>query len=291
VPRRSATEIRALRADHSLYPASLQDLGDAPEILYTCGALPPRASRAVAIVGSRAASPYGRAMAERLASDLARIGFAVVSGLARGIDAAAHRGAMEAGGQTWAVVPSSLDEVTPRHHEQLAETIAERGGLISEIAEGAPGFRSAFIRRNRLIAALAGVTVVVEAALRSGALSTAAAARRLRRTVLAVPGDVDRATARGCHGLLRTGALLCESAGDVVRAIEAWRRARGEADDEEDSAESRLWSSLGSEPESLEALALRAGVELPRAMAALLSLQWAGAAEQHPGQRWARVDR
>ena len=151
--------------------------------------------------------------------------------------------------------------------------------------------RIVFIQRNRLIAALAGVTVVVEAAVRSGALSTAAAARRLRRTVLAVPGDVDRVTSHGCHGLLRAGALLCESAGDVVRALETWRRARGEAEDVEESVETRVWSSLGSVPESLEALARRAGVELPRAMAALLSLQWAGAAAQHPGQRWARVDR
>jgi len=281
VPSRFATEIRAIGADHSQYPAGLRDLDDAPATLFTCGSLPPPPTRSVAIVGSRAATPYGRAMAERLASDLARLGYAVVSGLARGIDAAAHRGAMDAGGRTWAVLPSALDDVTPRHHHDLAESIAERGGLVSEIARREPMYPVAFLRRNRLIAALACVTVVVEAASISGALSTAAAARRLGRALLAVPGDVDRETSRGCHRLLREGAGLCETASDVVRAA-------GQVGDE--TAESRLWKCLDAEPQSVESLAHQAGVELPQVMAALLALQWAGTAEQRPGQRWVRID-
>lgn len=293
MPSRFATEIHALGADDSLYPAGLHDLMDAPRTLFACGALPPGPTRAVAIVGSRAASPYGRVMAERLASDLARLDYAVVSGLARGIDAGAHRGAIEAGGRTWAVLPSGLDEITPRHHHDLAVAIAARGGLVSEIASGGPGSRGAFVRRNRLIAALACVTVVVEAAYRSGALTTAAAARRLGRTVLAVPGDVDRETARGCHWLLREGAGLCESAADVVRAADAWRSTRvaGEPGEEEEAAETRIWKSLGREPENLETLARKAGVALQQALAALLALEWSGAVEQRPGQRWARIDR
>src|SRR6185503_14015424 len=132
-------------------------------------------------------------------------GFTVVSGLARGIDAAAHRGALDAGAGTVAVLPGGLDAIAPRHHRGLAEEIATRGGLLTEVASGEP-HPGHFIRRNRLIAALGAATLVVEAAERSGALSTAAAARRLGRPVLAVPGDVDRATSRGCHALIRAGA-------------------------------------------------------------------------------------
>jgi len=317
VPSPFATEIRAIGADHPDYPAGLRDLDDAPATLFTCGSLPTPPARSVAIVGSRAATPYGRAMAERLASDLARLGYAVVSGLARGIDAAAHLGAMEAGGRTWAVVPSALDDVTPRHHQDLAMSIAARGGLLSEIASGEPTYKATFLLRNRLIAALACATVVVEAAQRSGALSTAAAALRLGRAVLAVPGDVDRETSRGCHALLRRGATLCESAADVVRAAEAWpggnrrndmplrdgtevvsvrSRAGGAtrhaapASGEEEPIESRLLECLGSKPETTESLAQKAGVGLPQVMAALLALQWSGAVEQRPGQRWVRSD-
>ena len=317
MPSRSATEIRALGADHPLYPAGLHDLADSPPVLYTRGALPPVPAESVAIVGSRAASPYGRAMAERLASDLARLGYAVVSGLARGIDAAAHRGAMDAGGRTWAVLPSPVDDVAPRHHRGLAESIAARGGLLSEIAHGEPIHASSFIERNRLIAGLSCATVVIEAAQKSGALSTAAAARRLGRAVLAVPGDIDRETSRGCHALLRRGAGLCECAADVVRAAEAWQSAHGARPREgmaprdrtesglrsggagaarhvpspgDENIESRLLKLLGKEPESIESLIRKAGIELSQALAALLALQWSGAVECRPGQRWARID-
>jgi DNA processing protein len=213
--------VRAALRDEPGYPVALRDLDDVPPVVFVRGTLPER-GRAVAIVGSRAATPYGIAQAGRLGADLARLGYVVVSGLARGIDAAAHRGALAAGGASVAVLPGGLDEVAPRHHAGLAEELCVRGGgLLSEHASGPPRFRGEFVERNRLIAALAGVTVVVEAATRSGALSTAAAARRLGRPVLAVPGDVDRETARGAHALLRTGALLCESAADVLRAMQA----------------------------------------------------------------------
>lgn len=259
------------------YPEGLRDLSNPPPTLYVRGNLPTRA-RAVAIVGSRAASSYGIAVARRLAGDLARLGLEVVSGLARGIDTAAHEGALEAGGMTVAVVPCGLEAITPRSHRELAERMIVRGGLLTEWESGGPRARSVFVQRNRLIAALASAVVVVEAAELSGALSTAAVARRLGRPLLAVPGDVDRPTSRGCHALIRAGAGVCESAGDVVRALPGL--------EVEPAPESQVLAALDQVPRGLDALAERAGLPVERALPALLHLQWAGAAESRPGQRW-----
>jgi len=207
------------------YPAALLDLSDPPDALYVRGALPDPL-RAVAIVGSRASTPYGRERARVLAADLARLGWAVVSGLARGIDAAAHEGALEASGVTAAVLPAGLDVITPRSHEDLAARIAARGALVSEYDAEMWPWPGTFLRRNRLIAALASATVVVEAAERSGALSTAAATRRLGRPLLAVPGDADRPSAQGCFALIRDGARVCLGVRDVIEAIETAPRQR-----------------------------------------------------------------
>jgi len=207
----------------------------------------------------------------------------VVSGLARGIDGAAHRGALEAGGASVAVLPGGLDAVTPRHHAGLAEALCARGGLVSERASGPPPFRGTFLDRNRLIAALGAATVVVEAAARSGALATAAAARRLGRPVLAVPGDVDRETSRGTHALIRAGAALCEGAGDVLRALGGTRGARAESPHE------RLRAALRVEPRGVDALAAHAGLAVDEALGLLLELEWAGIAVRVPGQRWRRT--
>jgi len=272
---------RRIEASDPHYPAPLRDLRPPPPAVFVRGALP--AGAAVAIVGSRAATPYGVRQAHVLAADLARLGVVVVSGLARGIDAAAHRGALEAGGRTVAVLPGGVDHVTPRHHAALAADIAAHGALLAEFA-AVPPWAGGFVRRNRLIAALGAVTVVVEAATRSGALSTAAAARRLGRPVLAVPGDVDRETSRGCHALLRAGARLCESAADVLAACGGrWAAPAGDP-------EALLLAALEGVPRGLDALAARAGLTPERALAALLRLEWAGALRALPGQRWARAD-
>ncbi|MBI3540154.1 MAG: DNA-processing protein DprA [Candidatus Eisenbacteria bacterium] len=155
---------RVLPADAADYPRGLLDLADPPACLYVRGGALPPVARAIAVVGSRAASPSGVARATRLAGDLARLGFTIVSGLARGIDAAAHRGALDAGGRTVAVIPSGLDAITPSHHLELADEIAVRGALVTECARGGPWGKGAFVERNRLIAAMAAATVVVEAA-------------------------------------------------------------------------------------------------------------------------------
>lgn len=271
---------RALLPGEDGYPAGLRDLRDPPRVLFARGLLP-ASGDAVAIVGSRAASPYGIARAESLAADLARLGHVVVSGLARGIDAAAHRGALAVGGASVAVLPGGLDAVTPRHHAALAESLCARGGLASERAGGPPPYPSTFLERNRIIAALAAATVVVEAAVRSGALATAAAARRLGRPVLAVPGDVDRETCRGTHALLRAGAGLCECAGDVLRALGG--RGGGTA------PQGRLRAALRAAPRTADELAVATGLPVDETLAVLLELEWAGVAEALPGQRWRRA--
>ncbi len=274
---------RALLSSDPDYPRGFGDLPDPPRVLFVRGRLPARPA-AVALVGSRAASPYGLACARRLAGDLAGLGYVVASGLARGIDAAAHRGALDAGGSSVGVLPCGLDRVAPSDHCGLAEALCERGGIVSEWPAGPPFGPGAYVTRNRLIAAYAAATVVVEAAEDSGALGTAAVARRLGRPVLAVPGDVDRPTARGVHALIKSGVRLCECAGDVVAAL-----AAAGCGDEPESPEGRLLAVLGETPRAAESLAAAAGLPLDRALASLLRLEWSGVAAARPGQRWVRV--
>lgn len=276
-----------LARDDAAYPRRLESLRDPPRCLHVRGRIP--AAPMVAIVGSRAATPYGRTQAATLARDLVRCGMTVVSGLARGIDAAAHEGALEAGGLTVAVLPGGLDDVAPRAHRALADRIAARGALLSEHPEGTALHRGMFVTRNRLIAALAGAVVVVEAAARSGALATAGYARDLARPVLAVPGDVDRPTSRGCHALLRDGARVCEGAGDVMAVLPA---PDASADAAPGAAlEGRVLAALGAAPRPVEQLARDVGAAVEDTLGALLRLEWAGVAASRPGQRWARVSR
>ncbi len=306
------------------YPDTAAELADAPERLFVRGRWP-LDRPVVAVVGARAATPYGLATAARLAADLARLGLIVGSGLAYGVDAAAHRGALEAGGTSLAVLPGGLDRVTPRDHAALAGAIAARGTLLSEWAPGTGVYRSSFLRRNRLIAALASAVVVVEARRKSGALGTAHHARRLGRPLLAVPGDVDRDTSRGCHLLLKGGAALCEGAADVVAALggaPALQRAlapaaasalsaapaagpasapsvapataggvpaRGGAASGQGPSAGRVLAALAGPARTAEECARAAGLPLPETQAALLELEWSGLARALPGARWIAV--
>lgn len=278
--RAPRSPIASCASSHAAYPQGLRDLHDAPDPIYLIGEVPAGAP-AVAIVGSRAATPYGVRVAGALGHDLAALGVTIVSGLARGIDAAAHEGALVASGRTVAVLAGGVDRVTPRHHVALADRIAERGALLSEQEPGMPPSPSMFVRRNRLIAALASAVVVVEAAERSGALSTAAAARRLGRALFAVPGDVDREASQGCFALLRSGARLCTHAGDVLGVLPAVRNPA--------APESVVLGALSDEPLGIESLATRAALSLERTLAALVQLEWVGAAEPCAGQRWKRA--
>jgi DNA processing protein len=276
----SATHaMRTLRRGTNDYPAGLEALADAPPRLHVWGGELPPVRRAVAIVGARAATPYGLRLAGVLARDLAALGVVVVSGLARGIDAAAHTGALAAGGRTIAVIASSFARVTPESHRPLAARIAAAGAVVSEVAEGGPFGRGAFVKRNRIVAGLAAATVVVEASETSGALTTAAVARSLGRALLAVPGDIDRPASRGTLELLRAGARPCADAGDVLAALGPAPPAPGDPD-------ASLRAALRAEPASVESIAAACGLAPAETLARLLGLEWCGLAVSHPGGRW-----
>jgi DNA processing protein len=202
------------------YPALLGQIHDAPPVLFVWGEPDALSARQIAVVGSRNPTPVGAEAAHGFAAELARAGIVVTSGLATGIDAAAHRGALEAGGRTVAVAATGLDCVYPPGHEGLARLISRQGALVSEFPPGSRPLPESFPRRNRLISGLSLGTLVVEAALRSGSLITARAALEQGREVFAMPGSIHNARARGCHLLIREGAKLVECVRDILEEIE-----------------------------------------------------------------------
>jgi len=208
------------------YPEPLNRISDPPDALYVRGEISdaPR----IAIVGSRDCSEYGRQIAYRLAADIVRAGFVVVSGLARGIDAASHVGALDAGGETIAVLPCGIDTVYPRRHIRLAARIAGQGAVVTEFEPGTPVRRSSFMERNRIIAGLAAATVVVEAAHRSGAKITASYALQYDREVMAVPGPVGSRTSAGANSLLAEGAAVCTGIESLLAQLPVSYREAGQ---------------------------------------------------------------
>lgn len=218
------------------YPALLREIPDPPTVLSFWGQLAPQDEVAVAVVGSRRATPYGLRVAEGLGASLAEAGITVVSGMARGVDSAAHRGALEAGGRTLAILGSALDRIYPRENEALAEAIAGSGAVISEFPLGTPPEAGHFPRRNRVVSGLCQAVVVVEGEAGSGSLITARLALDQDREVGAVPGPVHSETSVGPHCLLREGAFLVQRVEDVLEALpEPARRkleGRREADEE-----------------------------------------------------------
>ncbi len=201
------------------YPSPLQNIPDPPSLLYVRGTIEPRDQIAIAVVGSRHCTPYGTRMAERLSASLARTGFTVISGLARGIDAAAHRGAIKAGGRTIAVLANGLESVYPPEHEELARAVAASGAVVSEMPMRQSPLAGLFTQRNRIISGLALGVLVVEATPRSGSLSTASHATEQNREVFAVPGPADSLASRGCHRLIRDGARLVETVDDILEEL------------------------------------------------------------------------
>jgi len=206
-------------ADSDAYPGLLARIDDPPPLLFVRGSLEPCDALAVAIVGSRHATAYGRQVAWQLAGSLARAGYTVVSGLARGIDAAAHRGALDAGGRTIAVLGTGVLHIYPPEHADLAVEVIGRGALVSEAPPLSEPFRGAFPQRNRIVSGLSLGTIVVEAADRSGALITARLAGEQGREVFAVPGPIDSRMSRGCNQLIRDGATLVQSIDDVLEEL------------------------------------------------------------------------
>jgi DNA processing protein len=269
------------------WPQQLDDLGDAaPWALWVRGTVDLRlqALRSVGVVGARAATPYGTHVASTFASDLASAGWAVVSGGAFGIDAAAHSGALAAGGITVAVLACGVDVSYPPRHDALFARIAADGLLVSEVPPGAAPHRTRFLVRNRVIAALTRGTVVVEAALRSGALSTAHDAERLGRPVLVVPGPVTSAMSQGVHRELRRGALAVTSAAEIIEAVGGLGvdlapepRGRTEARDQLDLLTARVLDAVPvRRPATLESVARTAGLTAAETAAALGLLELSG---------------
>lgn len=292
------------------YPASLLAIEDPPLLLYVAGpehafargeALFP-AQRALAMVGSRRPSAQGLIDARHLAHELCLAGLCIVSGMALGIDAAAHEGALQAAGRTAGAGPATiavwgtgLDQPYPRRHAALAQRIARAGLLVSEYPLGTPPLGAHFPQRNRIISGLAQGTLVVEAALASGSLITARLAAEQGREVFAVPGSIHAPQSHGCHALLRQGATLVETAQDVLDELQGLPQrdaaAQTPASAPETAVETGLLAALGFDPLGLDDLVARTGWSAAQLQAALLELELAGRVARLPGGLFQRLER
>ncbi len=264
------------------YPRLLHEIHDPPAILFIRGRLLPRDAVAVAMVGTRHATHYGLAQAEKLAAGLARSGVTIVSGLARGIDAAAHRGALSGGGRTIGVLGSGLLRMFPPEHAALADEVAQSGAVLSELPPEFEPMGGNFPQRNRIISGLALGVIIVEAPERSGALITARLANEQGREVLAVPGRIDSRPSRGCHRLLRDGATLVESVDDVIEQLGPLVEAAPREDGTElhhpaeltlNDMERKVLDAIGAEPTGVDHLVSETGLPVPRVLATLSVLE------------------
>lgn len=219
----TALGIDVLPTGHGDYPQVLSQLPDPPGVLYKRGELLPADARSIAIVGTRHATPYGLAQAHRFSVGLVQAGYTIISGLARGIDAAAHRGALEAGGRTIGVLGSGLASIYPPEHVELAEQVSQQGCLLSEQPPRSPPTKFSFPQRNRIVTGMSLGVLVVEAADRSGALISGHLAAEQGRDVFAIPGRIDSRMSRGCHQLIREGAKLVESVDDILDELSSSR--------------------------------------------------------------------
>ena len=276
--------VTPLAIGDAAYPQLLAAIHDPPPVLWVRGCVEPLALPAIAIVGSRAATPYALAMARRLSHDLAAAGVAIVSGLARGVDSAAHAGALDAKGKTVGVLGCGIDRVYPAEHRDLARDIAHAGAVVSEFPAGVPPLPHHFPLRNRIIAALARAIVVVEAPEKSGSLITAAAALEQGKEVMVVPGPATGGRNRGGHLLIRDGARIVESADDVLQELGC---AAGVA------AAPPVHELLGQLPEandfSIDDVTAHTGEEAATALARLLELELTGQIQRIGGGRFIRV--
>ena len=267
------------------YPQALLQIPDPPTLLYAIGVTGLLNRPAMAIVGSRNATRQGVMDAQEFARVLSETGYAIASGLALGIDAAAHRGGLSGRSSTIAVVGTGLDRVYPAANRDLAHEIAGRAVLLSEFALGTPPLAGNFPRRNRLISGLSRGVLVVEAAMKSGSLTTARFALEQGRDVFAIPGSIHSPFSKGCHWLIKQGAKLVESADDVLAELEG-RAPPVAADDNgaaENGAEDPVLEALGHSPASFDSLALRTGAPVSRLAAELTRLELAGRVERLPG--------
>lgn len=277
----------------NVYPSLLRNIPDPPPVLYVLGALPGDDLPLVGVVGSRAATPYGLGVAGDIGAEACRVGFGVVSGLARGIDTEAHRGALDAGGVTLAVLACGLDSVYPPDNTALARAIARRGAVVSEFPIGAGPERYRFPRRNRIISGLCRALVVVEAGEASGALITASFALDQGREVFAVPGPIGSDRSSGCHRLIADGARIFRDLGDLAamiaptldRPVPPPCRSEAPAAPLSDE-ERRVIALFHGLPLSMDDIIRRASLPPAAAAATVLGLELKGALRNYPGNRY-----
>ncbi|HZP11248.1 MAG TPA: DNA-processing protein DprA [Nevskiaceae bacterium] len=277
------------------YPAALKEVAQAPLALFCQGDVALLGGPQIAIVGARAASPEGLDNARKFASVLAKAGLVVTSGLAQGVDGAAHRGALDAGGNTIAVCGTGLDRVYPAKHRELAHEISAKGLLVSEFSPGMPPMSDNFPRRNRVISGLSLGVLVVEAAARSGSLITARLALEQGRDVFAIPGSIHNPAAKGCHALIRQGAKLVDSARDILEEVAPRLGLRVPAEKSSPSLEPKLdapqrkvLEAIGHSATSFDTLVERVAMSVEELSSVLLMLELDGLIAAAPGGAFLR---
>jgi DNA processing protein len=283
--------IRVVTRDDADYPVNLREIYDPPIVLYVRGALSDRDKLSIGIVGSRRATIYGREMARKLSAQLARVGVTVVSGLARGVDTAAHTGALEGKGRTVAVVGCGIDVVYPAENKKLADQIVEKGGaIVSEFPFGSPPDAQNFPMRNRIISGWSTGVVVVEADIKSGALITAKQAHDQGREVFAVPGRADSPLSRGTNRLIKDGAKLTEDVEDILGEFQYLFPKEKQAPVlvELSEIESKIVAAIGQEEVIMDEIIRATGLTSATVSATLLGLEMKRIVKQLPGRQYTR---
>ncbi|MGH2560440.1 MAG: DNA-processing protein DprA [Thermomicrobiales bacterium] len=273
------------------YPRLLREIPAPPPVLYARGVLRPEDGTAVAIVGTRRSTAYGRDVATRIATELAEEGVTVVSGLARGIDGVAHKAALDAGGRTIAVMGSGVNVIYPPEHRHLADRIVEQGALVSDFPPDRPPDAVNFPARNRIISGVTLGTVVIEAPTRSGALITTDFAADQGREVFVVPGSVLSAASAGCHRLLREGARLVTCAADILEDLNINHRREQVAVQQAlplDEDERRLLALLSGDPQHIDELAAAANLPIAQCGALMLTMELKGLVRNQGAQHYVR---
>lgn len=285
----AATPRHVVVLGDAAYPAALLNTADPPLLLYAQGRLALLRADSMAVVGSRNPTPQGKDNARAFAAALSRAGWVIVSGLALGIDGAAHEGALRGEAGTIAVVGTGLDRVYPKAHLDLAHRIAEQGLVLSEFPLGTPPLAQNFPLRNRIIAGLSQGTLVVEAALQSGSLITARMASEAGREIFAIPGSIHSPQSRGCHWLIKQGAKLVDSAQDIIEELRPGTPATTVPAPAPRHEHDPVLDALGYEPTALEALIARTGCSAAELNTRLLELELEGLVARLPGQLFQRV--
>lgn len=297
IEKAAALGVEIIPCSDPRFPAPLLEISDPPILLYVKGNAAALSKIQIAIVGSRRNTFYGRSQGERIAAELGRLGLVVTSGLARGIDSAAHRGALKGGGQTVGVLGCGIDVVYPPENAELFEQVAASGAIVSELPFGTSPDTGNFPRRNRIISGVSAGVLVVEAGTKSGALITAKYAAEQGRPVFAMPGPVTSAVSRGTHQLLREGAALVEDALDIVREItpELMREKASSDGSSEyhepeglDADQSACYEFLGPEPRHMDFFAAKTGLPVDRVQCAMVKLLLKKLAKQLPGSLFVR---